>query len=41
MKSKRNSLVAAMNKRHVRSRPMKDRRSKRMNNPKKSWKEEA
>lgn len=30
----RNTLVEAMNKRHASSRPMKDRREKRANNPK-------
>jgi len=40
MKSNRNGLVQAMNKRHSASRPMKDRREKRANNPKRSWKEE-
>ena len=30
----RNTLVEAMNKRHASSRPMKDRREKRVNNPK-------
>ena len=41
MKSNRNGYVAAMNKRHGSSRPMKDKREKRVNNPKKSWKEEV
>jgi hypothetical protein len=40
MKNIRNSFVSAMNKRHVGSIGMKDRRKKRINNPKKSWKGE-
>ena len=40
MKHARNGLVQAMNKRHVAAKPMRDKRSKRKNNPKKSWKED-
>lgn len=40
-KYSRNGLVQAMNKRHVVSRPHKDKRAKRANNPKRSWKEET
>jgi hypothetical protein len=40
MKRNRNSLVAAMNKRHASGRPMKNRRDKRKNNPKKSWRQD-
>ena len=40
MKSNRNGLVQAMNKRHAVSHPMKDRRSKRAKNSKRSWKED-
>lgn len=40
MKASRNGYVAAMNKRHTSSKPMKDRREKRSNNRKNSWKEE-
>ena len=40
MKSNRNGYVAAMNKRHGSSKPMKDRRDRRTNNRKNSWKEE-
>jgi hypothetical protein len=40
MKNKRNGLVQAMIKRHTSARPMKDRRDRRSNNPKRSWKEE-
>jgi hypothetical protein len=36
----RNGLVQAMNKRHATSKPMKDRRGKRLNNKKNSWKGE-
>lgn len=39
-KINRNGLVQAMNKRHAASGPMKDRREKRVKNPKKSWKSE-
>lgn len=40
MRNVRNNMVSAMNKRHTGSRPMKDRRDKRSNNPKRSWQEE-
>lgn len=40
MKRNRNGLVQAMNKRHTSARPMRDKRAKRSNNPKKSWKED-
>lgn len=40
MKRNRNSLVVAMNKRHGSGRPMKYRRDKRRNNPKKSWRQD-
>jgi len=40
MKHNRNSLVVAMNKRHVSGRPMKNRRDKRKDNPKKSWRQD-
>lgn len=41
MKFRRNGLAQAMNKRHARSKPHKDKRLKRANNPKRSWKEET
>jgi hypothetical protein len=40
MKNKRNGLVQAMIKRHKVTNPHKDRRTKRSNNPKRSWKED-
>lgn len=40
MKFKRNGLVQAMNKRHKVATPHKDRREKRVNNVKRSWKED-
>jgi len=41
MKIYRSGLTQAMNKRHVASPPHKDKRKKRSNNPKRSWKEET
>lgn len=41
MKFHRNGLTQAMNKRHAASKPHKDKRTKRANNPKRSWKEET